>query len=541
MLQLIVNVFSDYTKATEWYLAASNNGDSRADYRLGMMHEYGKNVDNGSKKAMHYYKMASLKGNTDANYRLACFYLKGYGVTQDLLKAFYYYTKASILGHENASKALIISEGYNRIQIYNKNTSGFNLQIDISEKTKVKMLEKATDEGCNQLQYQIGVWYKNQNDDSSAFKWLNRAATIGVTDAYYRVGVLYEEGRGVEQDYTMSANMFHKAAEKEHGDACYRLGQLYQYENGVEPNYLKAYQFYEKAQDIGQVEAHKILNITLERTIASNEDIKENYLDPSSQEYQDSLSMCKYVAEHGDIEVQFRVGFAYEHIVSEPNYVEAFNWYAMAAEGSHMEAIYHLGLLYEKGLGISQDYQKAIQLYNDAGHLGSDKALHQLGVAYCDGNGVNFDPSKAIEYYTLSANLGNPEYQCLLGRLYEEGQLVQKEPQEALKWYTKGYLQGYDDFSSNLYALYDDAPYEDFFFTKLFRNISIASCSYFRLNEEYSFDYYGDMNFRLAAFCVLGCGTEKNSREAWAYITKNYSDDMSYSILRKYFIILQLI
>jgi hypothetical protein len=283
------------------------------------------------------------------------------------------------------------------------------------------------------------------------------------------------------------------------------------------------------------------LNITLERTIASNEDIKENYLDPSSQEYQDSLSMCKYVAEHGDIEVQFRVGFAYEHIVSEPNYVEAFNWYAMAAEGSHMEAIYHLGLLYEKGLGISQDYQKAIQLYNDAGHLGSDKALHQLGVAYCDGNGVNFDPSKAIEYYTLSANLGNPEYQCLLGRLYEEGQLVQKEPQEALKWYTKGYLQGYDDFSSNLYALYDDAPYEDFFFTKLFRNISIASCSYFRLNEEYSFDYYGDMNFRLAAFCVLGCGTEKNSREAWAYITKNYSDDMSYSILRKYFIILQLI
>jgi TPR repeat protein len=91
--------------------------------------------------------------------------------------------------------------------------------------------------------------------------------------------------------------------------------------------------------------------------------------------------MCKYVAENGDIEVQFQVGFAYEYIVSEPYYAEAFNWYSMASEGSYREAIYHLGLLYEKGLRIPQDYQKAIQLYHSAGHLGSDKTIHQLGIA----------------------------------------------------------------------------------------------------------------------------------------------------------------
>jgi TPR repeat protein len=70
--------------------------------------------------------------------------------------------------------------------------------------------------------------------------------------------------------------------------------------------------------------------------------------------------MCKYVTERGDIEVQFRVGFSCEYIVSKPDYAEAFNWYSMAAESSHREAIYHIGLLYEKGLGIPQDYQKAI-------------------------------------------------------------------------------------------------------------------------------------------------------------------------------------
>jgi TPR repeat protein len=51
------------------------------------------------------------------------------------------------------------------------------------------MLEKATEEGYTQLQYPIGVWYENESDYSSAFKWLSRAANVGVTDAFYRVGV----------------------------------------------------------------------------------------------------------------------------------------------------------------------------------------------------------------------------------------------------------------------------------------------------------------------------------------------------------------
>jgi TPR repeat protein len=206
---------------------------------------------------------------------------------------------------------------------------------------------------------------------------------------------------------------------------------------------------------MGHAEAHKILNITL--------NTEEESLDPLSQEYQDSLSMCKYVAKHGDSEIQFQVGFAYEYIVSKPDHAEAFRWYLLAARSSHRDALYHLGLLHEKGLGIIRRHRKAVKLYNYAGYLGSDKALHRLGVIYHEGIRVDIDPSKAIEYYTLSANLGNPEYQFFLGSLYEDGQLVQKDPQEALKWYTKSYLQGYDDVRSNLYAMYNDKPYEFFF------------------------------------------------------------------------------
>jgi TPR repeat protein len=434
------------------------------------------------------------------------------------------------MGHKEEDKALIISKHYSVIRLYNNDSIKNGTQLQVNEKTKVRMLEKATKEGYTQLQYQIGVWHENNRNYSSAFKWLSRAVTIRVTDAYYRVGVLYATGKGVEQYFRMSANMLYKAAEKEHEDACYCLGQLYQYGYGVELNYLKAYQFYKKAQEMGQAEAYTLLNITLETAVTLNGGIKESIMGPSSEPYQDSLSMCKCAAEQGSTEIQFQVGFAYEYIVSEPDYANAFNWYSMAAESSHREAIYHLGLLYEKGLGISQDYQKAIQLYNNAGHLYSDKALHQLGIAYHYGKGVYIDPITAIEYYTLSTNFGIPEYQCFLGRLYEEGQIVQKNPQEALKWYTKAYIQGYDDVSSVLYSMYDHKSYEDFFFIKRFQNLLIASFDYFRLSKIYNYYDNNDSILRLATFYALGYGTEKNSREAGKYIKKRYSYDSNVSV-----------
>ncbi|KAI8885312.1 HCP-like protein, partial [Backusella circina FSU 941] len=280
---------------------------------------------------------------------------------------------------------------------------------------------------------------------SNAFKWHRLAADIGVTDAHYRLGVFYQEGRGVQKDYKMAVDLYQKATKKEHEGACYRLGQLYQYGKGVELNYSKAYRFYKTAADMSHLEAHKVLNITLEIKLQSNGDKEENCFDPFSQEYQDSFLMYRYVAEHGDTEVQFKVGFGYEHSVSEPNYVEAYNWYSLAAKSSHREAMYRLGLLYEKGLGIFQDYQKANQLYYQASQLENGDALCQLANAYHHGKGVKVDPIKSIEYYTLAAEFGNPKYQCELRRLYEKGELVHKNLLKALKWYTKAYLQGYNN------------------------------------------------------------------------------------------------
>jgi TPR repeat protein len=78
---------TNYTSAIELYQSASNKGDSRADYRLGMMHECGKHFERNIVIAIKYYNIASINGNTDASYRIACIYVNGCGVTQDLLRA----------------------------------------------------------------------------------------------------------------------------------------------------------------------------------------------------------------------------------------------------------------------------------------------------------------------------------------------------------------------------------------------------------------------------------------------------------------------
>ncbi|KAI8888312.1 HCP-like protein [Backusella circina FSU 941] len=517
-------VLKDYAEAGEWYSIASNNGDAKADYRLGMMYQHGKGVKANLKAGINYYNKASKKGNGDANYKLACFYFNGYGVTQDLLKAFHFYTMASTMGHKEATKVL------NAFENYNKN--GINPDILLKQ---IRMLEKATERGYTRLQYRLGLMYENDNDNSKAIRWFSLAADIGVTDAYYRLGVLYEEGRGIEQDYIMAANMYQKATGKEHIDAFFRFARLYQYGNGVKLDYLKAYQFYKKAADMGHLQAHKVLNITPKAKISFDGVAKEKYFSPSSQEYQDSLLMCKYVAEHGNTEVQFKLGFAYEYTISKPDYAEAYHWYSLAARSYHREAVYHLGLLYEKGLQVSRDYQIAILLYDQASQLGSDDAHYQLGVSYHYGKGVEVDPIKAVEYYTRSVEFGNPKYQCKFGRLYEEGKLVDKNLLEAIKWYTKAYLEGYDKIRQKLHDIYEDKPYETFFYEKLFRILSTASCGHFRLNVDYY--YYNDysyINNRLGSLYLSGQGTAKDSEQALLCFSKKYNfeyDTITHSLL----------
>jgi len=72
------------------------------------------------------------------------------------------------------------------------------------------------------------------------------------------------------------------------------------------------------------------------------------------------------------------------------------------------EAFNQLAGLHSHGeFGVTQDYQKATELWLKGGELGCAEAYYNLGIVYRRGEGVEIDDKKAKHYYELAAMMGH--------------------------------------------------------------------------------------------------------------------------------------
>jgi uncharacterized protein len=65
--------------------------------------------------------------------------------------------------------------------------------------------------------------------------------------AQYRIGVIYEEGRGVPVNYTEALGWLLQAADQGNAEAQNRIGFLYFYGRGVSKNYVSAHMWFDLA------------------------------------------------------------------------------------------------------------------------------------------------------------------------------------------------------------------------------------------------------------------------------------------------------
>lgn len=97
---------------------------------------------------------------------------------------------------------------------------------------------------------------------------------------------------------------------------------------------------------------------------------------------------------------------------------------------------YRIGKMYEYGLGVTQDYNSAIEHYK----LSENKyAYFALGNIYKYGSGVETDYAKAFDYYmrSLSSKGGMPFASYAVGQAYELGQGVEKDLSSAHNFYAE--------------------------------------------------------------------------------------------------------
>jgi len=84
------------------------------------------------------------------------------------------------------------------------------------------------------------------------------------------------------------------------------------------------------------------------------------------------------------------------------NMGEAAAWYRQAAEKGDIPAQFSMGVMYDTGQGVAQNYQQAILWYGKAAEHGNVKAQNNLGFMYSRGKGVAQNYTTAHMWFNIS-------------------------------------------------------------------------------------------------------------------------------------------
>ena len=89
-------------------------------------------------------------------------------------------------------------------------------------------------------------------------KWYHKAADQGNSFAQYNIGVLYDRGQGVKQDYNEAMKWFYKAAKQGESYSQFSIGLLYYNGQGVKQDYKEAIKMVSLVSGSGEYDATDI-------------------------------------------------------------------------------------------------------------------------------------------------------------------------------------------------------------------------------------------------------------------------------------------
>ena len=211
-------------------------------------------------------------------------------------------------------------------------------------------------------------------------QWLHVKVEEGIIQAKFYLGELYFQ----LSDYEQALYWYRLAGNQGYGPAMCRLGQMYENGTGVAQDYKQAEEWFIKDGPYGDAQWHL-------------------------------LTMYEHMANEGDIEAQYKLGFQYRYGGSVDQWDPSF--------------------------GI--DYKQALSLFRKSAEQGHADAQFQLAQMYNDGVGVTQNDVLAIYWYRKAAEQGIASAQFCLGTKYKLGQGFQQDDTLAQEWFEKAYSNGY--------------------------------------------------------------------------------------------------
>jgi TPR repeat protein len=120
-----------------------------------------------------------------------------------------------------------------------------------------RKLKPLADQDVPAASYRVGVMYDTgrgaPRSDDEAAKWYRKAADQGYAPAQNSLGVMYATGRGVARDDRTALKWYRRAAEQCNADAQTNVGRMYAQGRGVMQSDFQAYAWYNVAAEAGKL------------------------------------------------------------------------------------------------------------------------------------------------------------------------------------------------------------------------------------------------------------------------------------------------
>jgi TPR repeat protein len=113
------------------------------------------------------------------------------------------------------------------------------------------------------------------------------------------------------------------------------------------------------------------------------------------------------------------------------DYAAAYAAWLPDAERGDATARFYLGVLYEHGYGVRQDFGEAVAWYRQSADAGNPHAQFNLGILHARGEGVPADPVEAYKWLNLAAAQGKQGARD--ARDSVRGRMTEEQVQEAQK------------------------------------------------------------------------------------------------------------
>ena len=328
-------------------------------------------------------------------------------------------------------------------------------------------------------EYQEAVDAYNREDYKTAHKLFLELAEQGVVKAQYKLGLIYGKGKGVAKDYSKAIKWWNLAADQGNGKAQVNLGWMYEMGKGVPKDAQKAANWYQLASNQGFAKAQEKLNLLLNKT----KEFK-NLKEKSSKEIKDlqtinaalnsELNQIKSEnAKAIEATNQANAKAEQEQLASISDNHSELNTGSVSFRGDALDvASYSEDTFTEVGDYINdsdrlheainsldkKEFVTAHQLFLDLADKGIAEAQINLGMMFESGQGVPQDFNEAIRWYRLAADqklikaqeklnlllkkAAEPQINLSLGMMFESGQGVPQDFNEAIRWYRLAADQG---------------------------------------------------------------------------------------------------